>query len=198
MTIGHWKHPNHITLGMNLRHLFLSAELIKLMNRLGQCENYSFLLDIERTVATAVQNASSLLPVSIVRNPTCPSVFHSDNYDEYISDLRGTGSVHRSHGIVLQDFDVKDASDIGGHKPDIAQVPSTGRRSLATAPEPLPECRMGKRKDPSYTIAQTTPEGGGDEFDMACIKNLLWILVRLHEVKTTDPQTIPSWVVMCH
>jgi hypothetical protein len=168
VTNGHWKLPKHIILGMSLRHLFRSAELIKLMNRLGHCENYSFLLEIETAIATAVQNASSLLPVSIARNPTCPSMFHSDfdNYDGYVNDLRGAGSVHRSHGIMLQDFDAKDASDIGGHKPDIVPIPRTGRRSLTAAPEPLPECCMGKLKDPSYTIAQTTPEGGSDEFDI--------------------------------
>ena len=28
---------------------------------------------------------------------------------------------------------------------------------------------------------------------MACIKNLLWILLRLHEAKTNETQSIPGW-----
>jgi len=83
---------------MSLRHLFRSADLVKLMNRLGHCENYSFLLEIETAIAMAVvHNASSLIPVGIVRNPSCLSLF-----DEFVNDLSGAGSVHRSHGIMLQ------------------------------------------------------------------------------------------------
>ena len=134
--------------------MFRSAELIKLTNRLGHCENYSFLLEIETAIAAVVQNTSSLLPVSIVRNLTCPSVFRSDfdNYDEYVNDLRGKGFIHRLYDIMLQDFDTKDASDIDGHKLDITPIPKIGRRSLAVASKLLSECHMGKRIDPSYTL----------------------------------------------
>jgi len=91
LTNGRWKLPKHIILGMSLHHLLRSADLVKLMNRLGHCENYSFLLETETAIAKAVHNAPSLIPVGIVRNLTCLSLFHSDfdNFDEFVNDLSG-------------------------------------------------------------------------------------------------------------
>jgi len=121
LTNGHWKLPKHIILGMSLRHLFRSADLVKLMNRLGHCENYSFLLDIETAIAMAVHNASSLIPVGIVRNPTCLSIFHYDfdNFEEFVNYLSGAGSVHRSHGIMLQELITDGKEDVGGSVPQV-------------------------------------------------------------------------------
>ena len=74
---------------MSLRQLFRSAELVNLMNKLGHVENYSYILEVETAIAQAVQQTSALLPASVVRQPTCPSLFHSDfdNYDEFVNDL---------------------------------------------------------------------------------------------------------------
>lgn len=131
---------------MTLRHLFRSAELIRLLNRLGQCENYSFLLELETAMAQAVDNTSSLLPLQIIRNPSAPFLFHSDfdNFDEFISDLSGAGSVHRSHGIMLQEISENIGGDIGGSQPEISGVPRTGKRSFTPAMKDLEECYIGK------------------------------------------------------
>ena len=89
------------------RHLFRSKELVTLLNRLGHCENYSFSLELETAIATAVRLNSSILTDKIIRNPVGPSVFHSefDNYDQLVNDLSGKGSIHTAHGIMLQEVD---------------------------------------------------------------------------------------------
>ena len=74
LTNGKWKLPKHAVLGMALWHMFHSAELVIILNRLGHCENYSFLL--EKALAVAIDNISSLLQSNTIRNPSCQFIFH--------------------------------------------------------------------------------------------------------------------------
>ena len=105
ITNSQWKLPKHILLCMTLRHLFRSKELLTLLNRFGHCEGHSFSLELETTVARAVESSSSLVSSQIIRRPLGPSVFHSefDNFDQFVNDLSGKGSVHTAHGIMLQE-----------------------------------------------------------------------------------------------
>ena len=76
------------------------------MNRFGHCESYSFSLEVETVIAKALKETSSLLSSQIVRNPSIPYVFHPDfdNFDQFVNDLSGAGSVHTANGIMLQAF----------------------------------------------------------------------------------------------
>ena len=100
-TNGHWKLPKHILLCMTLRHQFRSAELTTLLNRFGHSESYSFSLELETALAASLQESSVLLPTHVIRNPTLPALFHSDwdNFDKNTA----SGSIHTSHGIMLQE-----------------------------------------------------------------------------------------------
>ena len=160
VTNGKWKMPKHVLLGMTLRHLFRSAELIRLLNRLGQCENYSFLLELETAIAQAVENTSSLLSVSIIRNPACPFLFHSDfiNFDEFINDLPGAGSVHRSHGIMLQEI-CGTGQEVRGTQPELPALTRTGQRAYNPGMNELEECYVGKRRSPEYEIKRKAIDG---------------------------------------
>lgn len=84
VTNGQWKLPKHIMVCMALRHLYRSAQLNTLMNKLGHAESYSFGLELETAVATALEEASSLLTPQIIRNSFVPSLFHSD-FENFIS-----------------------------------------------------------------------------------------------------------------
>lgn len=192
VTNGRWKLPKHVLVGMTLRHLFRSAELIRLLNRLGQCENYSFLLELETAMAQAVDNTSSLLPLQIIRNPSAPFLFHSDfdNFDEFISDLSGAGSVHRSHGIMLQEISENIGGDIGGSQPEISGVPRTGKRSFTPAMKDLEECYIGKRKSPKLELRYKAVDGK-DAHQNCEMKNMLWMLLRLHAA--ANEQVVPGW-----
>jgi hypothetical protein len=100
-TNSQWKLPKHILISVTLRHLFRSAMLTTLFNRLGHCESYSFSLEHETALANALQSSVGVLPPTIIRNPSLPSVFHSD-FDNFDQNTAG-GSVHTSHGIMLQE-----------------------------------------------------------------------------------------------
>ena len=60
-TRARWKLPKHILVCMTLRHLFRSAKLSTLINKLGHAESYSFSLELETTLATALDDASGIL-----------------------------------------------------------------------------------------------------------------------------------------
>ena len=89
---------------MTPKHQFRGAKLSTLINKLGHVESYSFSLELETALATALDDASSLLTPQLVRNPSALSLFHSDfdNFDQLVSDLSGSGSVHTAHGIMIQ------------------------------------------------------------------------------------------------
>ena len=105
-TYGQWDQPKHILLGMTLRHLFRNAEIITLMNKLGHSTNYSFVLELETAIAKRIHQSSTLLSPLIIRNPSCQFFFHSDfdNFDNFVNELTGSGSVHTAHGIMLQEL----------------------------------------------------------------------------------------------
>ncbi|MFV0264335.1 MAG: hypothetical protein ACK5JN_18200, partial [Kluyvera sp.] len=106
------------------------------MNKLGRAESYSFGLELETALATALEEASSLLTAQIIRNPSVPSLFHSDfdNFDQYINDISGSGSGHVTHSIMLQNIPSLLGSAHDDHSV-IPVVPKTGTRSLKTLPD---------------------------------------------------------------
>jgi hypothetical protein len=55
---------------MALRHWFRSAEITTLLNRLGHSEMYSFSLELETSIAIAVETTSTLLSVRCVQKPS--------------------------------------------------------------------------------------------------------------------------------
>ena len=101
-TKGQSKLPKHFLVCMTLRHLFRSAKLSILMKKLGHSESYSYSLELE----TALAEAHTILTPQIIRNPHCQSLFHSDfdNFDQFVNDLSGAGSIHTCHGIMLQNI----------------------------------------------------------------------------------------------
>ena len=102
---GKWKLPKHTSLGMAVRNLFQSKELMTVSNRFVHSENYSFIVELETAIVNQLEKRSSLITNEIVKNPTIPALFHSvfDNFDQYTNDLKGAGSIHTAHGIMLQE-----------------------------------------------------------------------------------------------
>ena len=149
---------------MTLRHLLRSKELTTLINRFGHCESYSFSLEVETAITKALEETLSLLSNQIVRNPAVPSVFHSDsdNFDQFVNDLSGAGSVHTANGIMLQNFEEIDSpSKAGGDVPDIPSIERTKERSLDFGfVSDLPDYYVTKRKSLSFTIVRWTDPNG--------------------------------------
>lgn len=189
-TRGKWKLPKHILVCMTLRHLFRSAQLNTLMNRLGHAESYSFSLELETALATALQDTSSVLTPQIVRNPSGPSLFHSDfdNFDQFVNDLSGSGSVHTAHGIMMQNVQ----HDHVVLDPFIPSAPKTGERSLViTETDTLPPCFVNQRNNPQMIIKQLSVPGSEGVLSKSEIVNLSWCVFRM--LSSTTGQCVPGW-----
>ena len=191
-TNGKWKLPKHIDLVMSLRHLFRSKSLINLIYRMGHCESYDFSLELETALAEAVELSSSLLSMQIVKNPSPPTVFHSefDNFDKLLNDLSGKGSIHTAHGIMLQEA-VVGMNDPQG-KVELPAIPRTKKRSLnLTTQDTLPECYVSLRQSPRLQIFQLFHPGGPDAIDASLKLQILWMFLRTQTISQQEP--IPSW-----
>lgn len=189
-TRGKWKLPKHILVCMTLRHLFRSAQLNTLMNRLGHAESYSYSLELETALATALEQASSVLTPQIVRNPSGPSLFHSDfdNFDHYVNDLSGSGSVHTAHGIMMQNV----LQDDVVQEPFIPSLPKTGRRSLVTVEaESLAPCYINQRNSPQMTIKHLSVPGSEGSLAKSEVVNISWCIFRM--LSSVNRQCVPGW-----
>ena len=105
------------------------------MNCLGHAETCSFSLELETALAHALEEESSVLTTQIIKNPPVPSLFHSDfdNFDLFINDLSGSGSVHTSHGIMLQNIpSVPANSELVSNVTQIPTKPKTHINSVPT------------------------------------------------------------------
>ena len=192
-TGGKWKLPKHILICMTLRHMFRSAELTTMLNRIGHCESYTFTLQLECAIAESVEKASHLLTQQIERNPVYASVFHSefDNFDQFVNMLTGSGIINTAHGIMLQEVYApsKDSPNISS----LPEVPRTSRRTLVfNQTDELPECFVNKRASPNLTIQQKHYSEGPTAVNESIRRTLLWILIR----KGTEDDCVtglPGW-----
>ena len=186
-----WNQPKHILLGMTLRHLFRSAEIITLMNKLGHSVNYSFVLELETSIMKRIQQSSTLLSPLIIRNPSCRSLFHSDfdNFDKFVNELTGSGSVHTAHGIMLQELLPLPGEHIGGYHPELISVEKTCERSATLQhQESLAECYVSKRKSPLFQVHRRSITNADAEIKQTFLKNMLWIIAQFHSAKNNSQQ----------
>ena len=182
---GQWDQPKHILLGMTLRHL----------NKLGHSTNYSFVLELETAVAKRIHKSLTLLSPLIIRNPSCQSLFHldSDNFDKFVNELTGSGSVHTAHGIMLQELLPLPRENTGGCQPDLTSMEKTDERSATFGlQETLSECQVSKRKSPQFQVCRRSITNAKAEMKKTFLKNILLIIVRLHSSKT-NCQQVSSW-----
>ena len=101
----------HLLLGMSVRHLTGSAELITVLNRFGHCASYSVLLELETALCSSIEQRQSAIPPSIV--PDQNSFIHlcRDNFDLTEETPSGAGTTHTEHGIVIQEMFTSADSD---------------------------------------------------------------------------------------
>ena len=195
-TNGQWDLPKHILLGMTLRHLFRSAELTTILNRLGHVSNYHFLLELETALANQADQSSHLLTNNVVRKPTCQSVFHSDfdNFDQYTNEVTGAGSVHRAHGIMLQELLAEDEKCIGGSKPEVMYQEKSNKRSYKFQSQNSlgDNFYMGIRNNPTLKIVEREVPGGDQEHRAMLLEGSIWVFLRA-TIAETGLQCYPAW-----
>ena len=176
-------------LSLTLRHMFRSKELITLINRFGHSESHSFSLELETALASAIQQSSSVLTSNIVRNPVGTSVFHSefDNFDQYVNELSGGGSIHTAHGIMLQEI----PEDTADQAPILPPVLRQKQRSWNQPELPeFDEVYVSHRQSPRMDIKCQEMPGSRTAIEKAQIRDITWILLRKFNA---IEQHIPGW-----
>ena len=177
VTNAEWKLPKHVSLSMTLCHMFRSKELITLINRFGHSESHSFSLELETAIATSLQESSSILTNNIIRNPSSISVFHSefDNFDQYVNELHGSGSIHTAHGIMLQEISDDTPSPV-------STLPADPRQKQWSWKQPVfpefEEVYLTQRQSPMIEIKRLEVPGSRVSSEKAQIRDVTWILLR--------------------
>ena len=84
-TDGEWKLPKHILLS----HLFQGKQLIIILNQLGHSEGYDFSLEIETSMAKAIDEISSYLTTQVVTGEG-NVIFHCqwDNLNKILTNVQ--------------------------------------------------------------------------------------------------------------
>jgi len=72
--------PRHLLLGMSLRHLTGSADVLSIVNRYGHCQSYDKVLELDTALAAEVQRTESVLPSNISTTGNVVSHLCRDNF----------------------------------------------------------------------------------------------------------------------
>lgn len=162
------------------------------MNRLIHSEIYLFSLELETAIAQALQQTSSILSRQVIHHPVEPSVFHPDfdNFDQLVSSLTGSGSVHTAHGIMMQEIaDAESAGDTIGPVPSVVR---TKECSLDIQHEgPLPSSKVNRKANPDFHVQHWKLDDGDEAFKQCTRKDLVWMLSQ--KASSEKGQDLPAW-----
>jgi len=139
-TRGQWKLHKRLLLGMTVRHLTCSAQLVTLLNRFGHCTAYSQLLELETAMAVQVKLHDAVLPHNISAVGNKLTICCWDNFDVLEETPSGTGTTHTTHGILIQELETGCATTVGE-----TCVPKTRKRSANFSECQLPPCYTKSR-----------------------------------------------------
>lgn len=166
ITQGQWKMPKHVLLGMTLRHLTGSAEIVTIINHFGHCQSYSQILELETAMCNSISSSGNVLPATIDVNEGINKVLHLcwDNFDLTEETPTGAGTTHTAHGIVIQEVHEKN--------PIISLQTKncrTKERSVKYIPRELSPCFMKSKPEPFLTV-NTTSFATGEETKLSAVR----------------------------
>lgn len=187
ITKGEWKMAKHVLLGMTLRHMTGSAELITLLNRLGHCQSYSQVMELDTALCNQLISVESLLPTTVSVNNNSVLHFSWDNFDMSEETPSGAGTTHVAHGIVVQEVTENTNSENGSlpqqnHK-------SSKSRSIVYEDKELPPCFVKGKKEPNLVV-DTVNVKLPSSVELSKQADFAWAIARQH---MSNEQSVPGW-----
>lgn len=179
--------PKHVLLPWVIKTLTGNVELIRTVNRLGHGCSYVRLEEIDTGVCIEKLNAADdraqALPHGM--HLLIPTVLAYDNTDALEETLSGAGTPHRVNGIIVQ-------PEVSSCAPSRISVnhKKDKQHTMKANLEPLPIYISTKRNSPPPLVAPNSSVLFEDAMSRCHQRNLLWILVRLHD---SSHQTMSSW-----
>lgn len=199
---GRIKMPKHVSLGMSIRHLTGSKQLVTMLNRMGHCISYDDVEVIDTSLAKEVLARSELTGVIVPTNIT-PGGFvqvAGDNNDINEETLDGKSTTHATTLVLFQNGlfgPTPHRKVFADHSQRKRSLESTGRcQSMlefsAHGKRPVTQKYRGKVKATWFT--QTSHPSSQMDFAWALIR---MCPTKLFEVELnpvhTEEQKVPSW-----
>ena len=133
------KPKKHIALGMTLKSVTDSKQVVNIVHRFGHCLNYNALLEIETAIGSGFQDRQVASSDRAV--PDLPFGVTFDNFDELTETLSGSDTLHDTMGILYQSVNESSEND-----PSMMPSPQTGvrksrKRSLEVQEQNIPPYR---------------------------------------------------------
>ena len=182
-TNGEWSTAKHTALGICIHHLTGSAKIISLLNKLGHCCSYSYVLECETGFCDLVIKTTGDLPPGIQRIDGATVHFCFDNWDLTEETLTGLGTTHSTHGIVIQE-------QISIPIPAAPlSLPRSRSRSIQFMPPDNPEYHGKDKVEPVLAVNITEPHKL-QAVKTATRSDTVWSLTRLCN---QEQQVTPGW-----
>ena len=165
----------HTCVGLGLHSMTGMKIPIVIMSRLGNSISYDMALEIETAMAEVSQqfdSQSSSLPLQPINSSvTVPTVYWFDNYDSFVDNNTGAGSIHNTPGVAFQE-----KTDSSFIRPSVT-IPKSKKRSLSLDREETPATKVSKinpKKNPPQILANVN----GDENRLGDHSLELWKIAR--------------------
>ena len=144
---GRKQTPKSLCLGMTVRHLTGSSQMIKLLNNLGHCSSWDTTIGLDTSLAQLQLATAHIVPQGFAEK--VPTILVWDNIDYKEETPSGHGTTHHTNGLMIQ-------SEISEHVPlQNRPVMKKGVRSLIPTITELNTFTSATRKGPKYVCNAT-------------------------------------------
>lgn len=186
-TRGVIKTVKHTQLGLFVKRITGSRQMIDCLNRLGHVISYHEVNSLE-TAFAELQIHNQLLQ-SYVPPPVVPSIFVTfvfDNCDHNPETLNGV-SMHVTNGIIIQ---LKRENQVQVPETNVPRIQK--RKSFTKIDNELLPYKASKRLNPPNFTTIERNENALDEY-LSKRMDLLWLLLRIHSYLNSQDQNVPAW-----
>lgn len=176
----------HFLLGMSMRHLTGSADVVTILNRYGHSISYTKLLELETAMAQQVKLTDGLLPSNISVDENSVSHVCWDNFDLNEETPSGSNTTHSTHGIVIQETSGSSAQKL---TTELVQVAKSKKRSIKFEPTAPHHVVLPKKVEP-VLLVNVVSETVSVRLLIAQNAVLNWVLCRS---LYNEGCTVPDW-----
>ncbi|XP_033106462.1 uncharacterized protein LOC117108533 [Anneissia japonica] len=176
--------PKSLGLGLTVRHLTGSSQVLKLLNKYGHCASWDTILGLETSLAQLQLLNTNAIPNGFAKHT--PTTLVWDNIDFGEETLSGHGTTHHTNGIMLQSRICKLTS-----RSDTVTI-RKGIRSFKPAPSTLEIYHRTKRQGPKKLghQSQLNKNTYKPKLLPAFRTDLAFIFAKYAD---EEPVTVPGW-----
>ena len=139
---GRKQTPKSLCLGLTVRHLTGSSNVLSLLNRLGHCASWKAVVSLDTSLAQLqLLEGRDKIPKGFSKKT--PTILVWDNIDFGEETLSGRGTTHHTNGIMVQSSVVETVS-----RTDRQPLPKPRQTFKAPASTPLQQYQVSKRQGP--------------------------------------------------